>query len=337
VAPAALTLDAVRAWPKVELHVHVESCLPAPAIEELAGELGVPMLRPAAELYRCDSLAELLDACVWWCDLFRTPAIAERVAYAAARRLHADGVVYAEVMAGPRYWEHVPYPDLLPALCAGFDRAAAEGLVDCRLLPTISRDQDAAWALELVGWLADHRPARVVGLGLDGNEEVAGLTAPVFAPAFAAARDAGLGLTAHAGESSGPEGVRDALDVLGASRIDHGVRAIEDAALVARLARERVPLNVCPTANVALGLYPSLDEHPVGDLVAAGVPVTMGSDDACVHGVTLSSELAATGSRLGWTRADVDALTLRAIDAAFCDDARKHELRALVGVRDARP
>jgi adenosine deaminase len=327
---AAPTLEAVRRRPKVELHVHVESCLEASAIEALAGELGVPMLRPAAELYRSTSLPELLEACEWWCDLFRTPAIAERVAYAAAERLHDDGVVYAEVMAGPRYWPHVPYPELLPALCAGFDRAAADGLCDCRLLPTISRDQEPAWALELVAWLGDHAPARVVGLGIDGDEAATGRTGPAFAPAFAAARELGLGCTAHAGESSGPEGVRDALDELGAQRIDHGVRASEDRELVARLARERVPLNVCPTANVHLGLYASLDEHPVGALLAAGVPVTLGSDDACVHGVTLTSELVAVAGRLGWTMADVDAVAHRAVDAAFCDDARRRELRALV-------
>ena len=239
-------------------------------------------------------------------------------------------MVYAEVAAGPRYWPHVPYAELLPALCAGFDRAQRDGLADCRLLPTISRDQPAAWALELVDWIAAAGLPRVVGLGLDGDESATGRTGPVFAPAFERARAHGLGTTAHAGESSGPEGVRDALDVLGVRRIDHGVRAIEDPALVERLARDGVTLNVCPTPNVALGLYPGLDDHPLGALIAAGVPVTLGSDDACVYDITLAGELTAMGGRLGWTLADVERITRQAIDVAFCDDARKAELRALV-------
>ncbi len=124
--------------------------------------------------------------------------------------------------------------------------------------------------------------------------------------------------------------MRDALDVLGVRRIDHGVRAIEDPALVARLARDGVTLNVCPTPNVALGLYPGLDEHPLGALIAAGVPVTLGSDDACVYDITLAGELTAMGQRLGWTLADVERITRQAIDVAFCDDVRKAELRAVV-------
>lgn len=326
-----LTLDAVRRLPKVELHLHVESLSSAASVEALADELGVPLLRPRGELYRCDSLAQLLEACEWWCDLFRTPEIAERIAYGAAARLHDDGVVYAEVATGPRYWPHLPYPELLPALCAGFDRAQGDGLADCRLLPTISRDQPAAWALELIDWIAGAGLPRIVGVGLDGDESATGRTGPRFAPAFERARAHGLGTTAHAGESSGPEGVRDALDVLAVRRIDHGVRAIEDPRLVERLARDGVTLNVCPTPNIALGLYRSLDEHPLGALIAAGVPVTLGSDDACVYDITLAGELTAMGTRLGWTLADVERITRQAIDVAFCDEARKAELRSLVG------
>jgi adenosine deaminase len=325
-----LTVDDARRVPKVELHLHVESLTSAARVEALADALGVPLLKPRGELYRCGSLAELLEACAWWCDLFRTPEIAEGIAYGAAARLHDDGVVYAEVAVGPRYWPHVPFPALLPALCAGFDRAQRDGLADCRLLPTISRDQPAGWALELVDWIAAAGLPRIAGIGLDGDEAATGRTGPLFAPAFERARAHGLGTTAHAGESSGPEGVRDALYVLGVRRVDHGVRAIEDPALVERLARDGVTLKVCPTPNVALGLYPGLDDHPLAALIAAGVPVTLGSDDACVYGITLAGELDAMGGRLGWTLADVERITRQAIAAAFCDEARKAELRALV-------
>lgn len=326
-----LDLAAARALPKVELHLHLESCVEAAALAELAARLGAPLPCPAEDIYRFDTLAELLVRCEWWCDLFRTAEIAEGIAYGNAARLHADGVVYAEVMAGPRYWPHLTYDVLLAALCRGFDRAAADGLTDCRLIPTISRDQPPDWAEELVGWIGADGPQRIVGLGVDGDEHATGRTSPGLAPAYERAAGLGLGRTAHAGESSGPAGVRDALDLLGAQRIDHGVRAIEDPALVERLAAETVTLNVCATANIRLGLFPTLEAHPIGYLIDAGVPVTVNSDDCMALGISLPGELAMTAGLLGWTAADARAAMLRAVDAAFCDDARKRELRAAVG------
>ncbi len=326
-----LDLAAARALPKVELHLHLESCVEAAALVALAEELDAPLPCPAEDIYRFDTLAELLVRCEWWCDLFRTAEIAERIAYDNAARLHRDGVVYAEVMAGPRYWPHLTYDVLLTALCRGFDRAAADSLADCRLIPTISRDQPPAWADQLVGWIGADGPERIVGLGVDGDERATGRTSPGLAPAYERAAGLGLGRTAHAGESSGPEGVRDALDLLGAERIDHGVRAIEDAALVDRLAAEAVTLNICATANVRLGLFPTLEAHPIGRLIEAGVPVTVNSDDCMALGISLPGELATTAGLLGWSEADARTAMVRAVDAAFCDEARKGELRAAVG------
>jgi adenosine deaminase len=184
--------------------------------------------------------------------------------------------------------------------------------------------------MELVEWVGDRHLPRIVGLGLDGNEETTGRTCPRFEPAFARTAEIGLGRTAHAGESSGPDGVRDALDILKVNRLDHGVRAIEDPALVGRLAHERVPLNVCTGSNIALGLYRDISEHPIGQLIEAGVPVTLNSDDNRAINVSLPTEFLEVGRSLGWTMSDVNAATRRAIDAAFCDDRRAAELRAQV-------
>ena len=155
-------LDEIRALPKVEIHVHLESSVEAETIAELAASLGEPMPRPVDRLYTYAGLDDLLRTCEWWCDLFRTPEIAEQIAYRDAARMAGDGIVYAEVMAGPRYWPHIRYSDLIPAVCAGFDRAADDGHTDCRLIPTISRDQTGEWAEELVG-LA--RPQRTAACG----------------------------------------------------------------------------------------------------------------------------------------------------------------------------
>ena len=315
-------IDTIRSFPKVELHVHVEACLSAERIEELAAAFGIPMLRPVESLFDYSTLADFLAVYEWWCDLLRTTEIAEQLAYDAAAQLSEDGIVYAEVLCGPRYWTHIQREPLIEALAAGFDRAHGDGHADCRLTPSISREQSPEWAMGLVEWLGASGPSRVVGLGLDGNEALLGRTSPKFGEVYAQAADLGLGRTAHAGESSGPEGVWDALEHLRLDRVDHGVRSIEDPALVDHLATLGVTLNVTPTSNVITGLYPDIDHHPVGPLIEAGVPVTINSDDPKAMRVTLSGEFAEVGRSLKWSLTDVEAATRRAIDAAFCDRDR---------------
>lgn len=318
---------AIQALPKVELHVHVEACLTEERVVQLAQAADVPLLRPAGELYRYGSLAQFLETFEWWCGLLRTPQVAERLAYDTAAYMHAEGIVYAELLTGPRYWTQLRCDELLVALDRGLERAHADGHADVRLVPSISREQSSEWAMELVEWIGAGHAPRVVGLGLDGDEAVLGRTSPKFGDAFARAAELGLGRTAHAGESSGPEGVRDALDHLGLDRVDHGVRAIEDPALVQRLAAERVTLNACPTSNVVTGLYASRAAHPLGRLIEAGVPVTVNSDDPMAMEISLNEELACTAAQLGWGVRELIEATETAIDAAFCEAVRKQELR----------
>ena len=129
-----------------------------------------------------------------------------------------------------------------------------------------------------------------------------------------------------AGESSGPQGVRDAIELLGADRIDHGVRAIEDADLVALLAERRIALGVCPTSNTALGLYASMAEHPLDRLRRAGVPVCVNTDDPCLLDVTLPGEYARCVDAYGWSRDDVRAVARTSIEASFADAQTKARL-----------
>ena len=325
-----LTPASLKAFPKVELHIHVEACISPARIEELAAAAGEPMLRPKDELFTFDNLAEFLAVYEWWCALLRTPEIAEQVAYDAARLMHEDGVVYAEVLTGPRYWTRLDYPALITALGKGYERARRDGYTDCYITPSISREQPAEWALELLDWIDKQAPARVVGIGLDGNEAVLGRTCEKFEGVFERVREMGLGTTAHSGESSGPEGVWDALSFLKLDRIDHGVRASEDPELVQRLADDQVTLNICPTSNVCVGLYDAIDDMPIADFMAAGVPVTINSDDPETMNTRLSAEFEQVGAGLGWELQDVAGLTKAAINAAFCSDARAAELRAEV-------
>jgi adenosine deaminase len=251
------------------------------------------------------------------------------VAYDFAARAALDGTVYAEVIVNPTHWHALSPSALIEAIDTGFERAATDGLTDCRILVSLLRTQTAEEAENLVRWMTRTPPKRVVGLSVDGNEEAAGRTGPKFAGAYRLAGDAGLGRTAHAGESSGPEGVQDALDLLGVSRIDHGVRSIESPSLVARLVDEQIPLNVCPTSNRVL-LYPDLMQHPLPHLVEAGVAVTINTDDPAPLGTDLVNDVSLAAELCGWDMGDLKRMTRTAIDASFCGEVRKTELHASV-------
>src|SRR5262249_4847089 len=154
---------------------------------------------------------------------------------------------------------------------------------------------------ELVETLAALRHPRVVALSIDGNEAAAGRTGPRFADAFRRAAAAGLKRTVHAGESSGPEGVRDAVGLLGADRIDHGVRAIEDASVVEMLAERGIPLGVCPTSNLTLNVAASIQAHPIDALRRAGVAVSINTDDPALLRTSLEREYALCRDAFGWS------------------------------------
>jgi adenosine deaminase len=215
---------------------------------------------------------------------------------------------------------------MLNAMDAGFKAAEQDGLPSVGLCISLLRTQSADEAIELVETLRTMRHPRVVALSVDGNEATAGRTGPRFADAFQRAGKNGLRRTVHAGESSGPEGVWDAVNLLGADRIDHGVRAIEDSALVRMLADRQIPLNICPTSNLVLGVYPSIQEHPIEKLRAAGVRVSVNTDDPALLGASLVGEYALCRRTFGWTDAITRSVAQTSIDASFASAEVKMKL-----------
>jgi adenosine deaminase len=181
--------------------------------------------------------------------------------------------------------------------------------------------------MQLVEELVQLHHPRVVALSIDGNEALAGRTGTRFAEAFRRAGAYGLKRTVHAGESSGPEGIRDAIELLGADRIDHGVRAIEDASVMALLAERRIPLGVCPSSNLILGVYPSIQEHPIERLRQSGVAVSVNTDDPALLGTSLEREYALCREAFEWSDDDVRSVARTSIDASFADDDVKLRLR----------
>jgi adenosine deaminase len=318
----------LKALPKAEVHLHLEGCFEASVIAQWAKLEGVALPRPQEDLFKFSGLADFLGFLDLACGLASTQERLVELSYGLCQRLADNGTGYADVIFNPTHWHawHGRLGAMLEAIDAGFKAAEQDGLPTVGLCVSLLRTQSADAATELVESLIAMRHPRVVALSVDGNEATAGRTGPRFADAFRRAGAAGLRRTVHAGESSGPEGVWDAVQLLGADRIDHGVRAIEDAALVQMLADRQIPLGVCPTSNLVLGVYPSIQKHPIERLRAAGVRVSVNTDDPALLGASLVGEYDLCRQAFGWTDEVIRAVARTSIKASFANETVKASL-----------
>ena len=321
-------LPAANRLPKAEIHVHLEGCFEVEQLVGLAAEAGVALPRRADLLFAFHGFDEFLEFLTWSCGLVRTPEHVARAAYRYAERAAQAGIRYADVIVNPCHWPtwKGALRGLVDALDAGWREAEHDGLAKVGLCLSILRQQSAAEAIELVDAMIDLDHPRVVALSIDGNEQLAGRTGPRFAEAFRRAGAAGFGRTVHAGESSGPEGVRDAIDLLGADRIDHGVRAIHDADLVRELADRQIALDICPSSNVVLGIVPDLASHPIDALRRAGVPVSVNTDDPAFLGVRLDHDYVKVADAFDWDRETVRSIARTSIEHSFADPDTKSSI-----------
>jgi adenosine deaminase len=310
----------VAALPKAELHLHIEGTLEPELAFALAARNGVTLrhadvvaLRGAYAFADLGSFLALYYECM---AVLRTADDFADLARAYLTRARADGVRRAELFFDPQM--HLSRGVPLAEVIAGLSQAAAEsaaaggpavGLIACFL-----RDQgpdDAARTLEV---LAPHAGS-LLGVGLDSAE--VGYPPGDFAAVFDAARGLGLHTVAHAGEEGPPEYVWQALDLLGVERVDHGIRSVEDPALLRRLAADAVPLTVCPLSNVRLRCVPVMAEHPLPRLLEAGVRVTVNSDDPAYFGGYVADNYLALAGGLGLGLPVLEGLAEASLDAAF--------------------
>lgn len=329
-----LQITRIHALPRAEVHIHLEGCFEAPMLAQWARRFGEALPRPQDQLFQFQGLADFLHFLDWACGLVRTREELAESAYAFSQRLAASGTGYADLIFNPTHWSHWRgrLPEMIDALDAGFRSAEQDGLPPVGLCVSLLRTQTADAAIELVDSLIGLQHPRVVALSIDGNEAAAGRTGPRFAEAFRRAGAAGLKRTVHAGESSGPEGVRDAIEYLGADRIDHGVRAIEDPDVVRLLVDRGIALGICPTSNVSLGVYPSIEQHPLEKLRLAGVAFSINTDDPALLGTSLEQEYALCQRTFGWSDDVLRQVAGTSISASFTSDDVKRDLtRALSG------
>lgn len=319
-----------RAIPKVELHLHLEGAAPPALVRELGAAQGIDLsgLFDAEGAYNSNDFTSFLRAYEQVSTVFSAPDHYRALTEAVLAECAGHGVIYAEIFLSPTAlgYDSGRWREMLAAIEAGADAAEAAHGVVCRLIPVAIRHHDPALSATLAGALLEAPRGRMAGFGLAGDER---MHAPAdYAAAFAAMREAGFRLTAHAGEFGGPDSVRAALDDLGVERVGHGVRAAEDDALVARIAEEGVTLECCPGSNVALGVYPSLAAHPFDRLRRAGARVTVSTDDPPFFHTTMSREYAALAATFGHGVEDFRGFARDALSAAFCDEATRAKLAA---------
>ncbi|MBV9952376.1 MAG: adenosine deaminase [Acidimicrobiia bacterium] len=322
--------ERLAALPKVELHLHLEGSLRPRTVLALAERNGVDIGCSTEEeltaRYRFDDFLHFIALFRAGLSVLHTPDDYVAVADALTDELAAQQVRHAEITTTPFHplrrlgFSVADYAGALDEA----QRHAAEKDVSIVWIPDISRGDELPDDMLTTGLLdGPHCPVGAVALGIGGPE--AEWPAELFADAFARARAAGFPAVVHAGEAAGPESVRAALDVLHASRIGHGVRAMEDPALVARLAEEQIPIEVSPTSNVLLipHVAPSIEAHPIGAMVAAGLNVSVNTDDPGLFSSDLSRELRLVSEHHDFDEAALAAAQARAIDASYASDALK--------------
>lgn len=315
--------------PKSELHIHLEGALEPELMFEFAQRNGIALRwRSLDELRSRYDFANLQSFLDLYYEGIRT-LVTEQDFYdltrAYLRRARHDNIRHVEPFFDPQ--AHTERGIAFETVVSGMYRALEDGARDdgisWRLIMCFLRHLSPENAMEA---LKQSLPFRhlIAGVGLDSSE--LGHPPAIFADVFARARSEGFHLVVHAGEEGPPEYIRQALDVLKAERIDHGVRAIEDPALVARLAIERIPLTVCPLSNIKLRIFPSLEKHDLKQLLDAGVAVTVNSDDPAYFGGYLNDNYIATQRALGLTRADIARLASNGFKASFIPEERKQLL-----------
>lgn len=314
---------------KAEIHCHLEGAAPPALVAAQARKYGVDtgaFLRDGR--YVWTDFAEFIACYDKVAAVFRTSDDYRLLTETYLRDLAAEHTIYSELIVSPDHGDRIGLgaDAYIAGVVDGIHAAHEATGIECRLIVTGERHFGPDSVIAAARYAAKARHPLITGFNMAGEERM-GRVAD-YAPAFDIAREAGLGLTIHAGEVCGAFSVRDALDLVRPARIGHGVRAIEDPALVERLADEGVVLEVCPGSNIALKVYPDLASHPLRRLHAAGVKVTISSDDPPFFFTSLAQEYRTAETAFGFTPDEIDGMTRTALEAAFVDEATRARLLA---------
>lgn len=316
--------------PKAELHVHLEGTVSPKLATDLAKRNGMALpdgIFKGDGNYNWDDFPQFLNSYDTASSTIRTTRDYADVTYEYLASIAREGALYAELTLGPDIpaMFGMDYSTYLNAVTEGVDRAKEEFDIEARFIICMIRHMGPEKALELMHTVEKYPHPLVVGVGLAGNEAMH--HPKDFAPAFAIAHEKlNLGCTAHAGEVCGPQSVWDTIEHLPVTRIGHGVRCIEDPALVRELAARGITLEVCPCSNIALSVYPDFGAHPLRKLYDAGVVGSINSDDPPFFWTDLANEYHVAQNEFGFTEEELRGITRRAIETSFADAVLKNDL-----------
>ena len=331
----SVSSEFIAGLPKAELHVHHVGSASPRIVSELAArhpEAGVPSdLDELTKYFTFRDFGHFIEVYLSVVDLIREPEDVRILTYEVAGEMAAQNIRYAELTV-------TPYTSVLRGIAP---QAFVEAIEDARVAALRDHGIELRWIFDIPGELGlegaegttavalEHGPSSLIGFGLGGPE--IGVSRPQFKPYFDRARAAGLHSVPHAGETTGPQTIWDAINYLGAERIGHGTSAPQDLALLSYLAENDIALEVCPTSNLATGAVASLNDHPIRDMVSAGVHVTVNSDDPPMFATSLNKEYEVAARLLDLDETGVADLSEAAVHASFMDGAAKAKLLVEIG------
>jgi len=322
----------IAGLPKAELHVHLVGSASVSTVLELARrhpDSGVPT-EPAAlsGFYEFTDFGHFIEVYIAVNSLVRTPEDIEALVVGIGADMAGQNIRYAEVTATPdsHLQVGIPAEEIAAAYTVGRARALSEHGVELAWVYDIPGELGLPSGLRTIDWVERHAPAGSVGFGLGGPEQ--GIDRPQFAAVFARARALGLASVPHAGETTGPETVWDAINSLAAQRIGHGIAAAQDPALMDYLGEHGIALEVCPTSNLRTRAVARLEDHPFQALRQAGVMLTLNSDDPGMFDTTLCKEYEIAHNTFGLSSAELADLARAAVRASFRDETGKRGLLA---------
>lgn len=319
----------IRDLPKVELHLHLEGAAPPAFIRGLAREKNADIggIFDERGNYKYKDFWDFLKVYEAATSVLTSPDDYRRLTLAVLEESAKSGVVYSETFLSPDFCggrDVGAWREYLHAIRDAADQAERDMGITLRGIITCIRHFGPDTARETAICAAETAGDWIVGFGIAGDEKAG--KPKDFLWSFDCAREAGLRLTAHAGEWGGPASVRDAIRDLGVERIGHGVRAIEDLALVDEIAERGIVLEVCPGSNIALGLYPDWRKHPISELDRRGVKVTVSTDDPPFFQTTMAREYDRLNDAFDWDEGMFRTIARRSLDAAFCDADTKAKI-----------
>jgi adenosine deaminase len=323
--------------PKVELHRHLEGAVrPATILDLFRKNCGmfidesVESILPKVQITGADrSLADFLAKFEFFMPCLRSSEDITRITREAIEDCAAEGIVYVELRFSPVFIKGLTglsYVEAVESVLQGAQAVDSGPIVNFIVIIPQPAGEKAGW--DSVRLARDYMSDGITGVDIADDTRVLGLEEYVRPLAWARAN--GLGVTVHAGESEGPESVRVAVERLGATRIGHGVRALEDQSVVTLLSEKGVLLEVCPTSNVHTGVVAYIDEHPLPELVRRGVAVCINTDDPGISGITLGGEYEIAHRIMGLSESEIVRTNLEAIEAAFAEEQQRARVRSIL-------